>query len=290
MPHIAACPDADEKSARIYPITEISQLGPFLYLPLFLQQCDPQKQEPAQSQNSLCGRSVCLSSARPLLKAYLALFTALAAAVFLFLNLLSCAHPTTGSIADPMSPSTLESDTMLISRTVAVFEKCSEGKPQSLRGQCHTALAELISCSQILGRGESRKVTVPYFGLVGITRAENVPVHSPGIYDDASVRTTSVVNPTPASSVLGQPHDDVFPSRSVEDDMFFAYHGPWERHLQESSWPSQSVEHGLDPSRLVLGQYLDPGFPVWSQGRHLLDTQRVQPRDTGYSSHFPPVY
>ena len=74
MPHIAACPDADEKSARIYPITEISQLEPFLYLPLFLQQCGPQKQEPAQSQNSLCGRSVCLNSARPLLKAYLALY------------------------------------------------------------------------------------------------------------------------------------------------------------------------------------------------------------------------
>jgi hypothetical protein len=105
-----------------------------------------------------------------------------------------------------------------------------------------------------------------YFGLVGITRAENVPVHSPGIYDDASVRTTSVVNPTPARakmipadvsprghgtrrtyrplrSVKGRRH------HAVEDDMFFAYHGPWERHLQESSWPSQSVEHGLDPSQ-----------------------------------------
>jgi hypothetical protein len=280
MPHIAACPDADEKSARLYRITEISQLKTFLYLPLFLQQCDPHKQELAQSQNSLYGRSICLNSARPLLKAYLALydmeptaavmdnsikltsFTALAAAVILFLNLLAGAHPTTGSIADPTSPSTLESDTMLISRTVAVFEKCSEGKPQSLCGQCHTALAELISCSQILGIGESRKITVPYFGLVEITRAENVPAHSPKIRDDESVRTTSVVNPTPASFVLDEQHDEVLPSWNVADDMFFAYHGPWESHLQESSWPIQSVEDGLDPSNVVLGQYLDPGFPV----------------------------
>jgi hypothetical protein len=280
MPHIAACPDADEKSARLYRITEISQLKTFLYLPLFLQQCDPYKRELAQSQNSLYGRSICLNSTRPLLKAYLALydmgptaavmdnsmkltsFTALAAAVILFLNLLAGAHPTTGSIADPTSPSTLESDTMLISRTVAVFEKCSEGKPQSLCGQCHTALAELISCSQILGRGESRKITVPYFGLVEIARGENVPAHSPGIRNYESVRTTSVVDPTPASFVLNEQHDEVFPSWTVADDMFFAYHGPWESHLQESSWPIQSVEDGLDPSNVVLGQYLDPGFPV----------------------------
>ncbi|OQE24923.1 hypothetical protein PENFLA_c009G02460 [Penicillium flavigenum] len=120
-------------------------------------------------------------------------FTALAAAIILFLNLLAGAHPTTGSIADPMSPSTLEYDTMLTSRTVA-----------------------------ILGRGESRKITVPYFGSVEIARAEHVPVHSPGIHDDESMRTT---NPTPASFVLNEPHDEVFPSWTVANDMFFAYHG-----------------------------------------------------------------
>lgn len=100
----------------------------------------------------------------------------------------------------------------------------------------------------------------PYFGLVEINRAEHVPVHSLAIYDDASVRTTSVVNPTPASLVLDEPHDDVFPSWTVEDDIFFAYHGPWESHLQESSWLSQSVEDDLDPRDVVLGQYLDRVF------------------------------
>ncbi|CAI7592044.1 unnamed protein product [Penicillium palitans] len=173
-------------------------------------------------------------------------FTALAAAVVLFLNLLASSHPTTEPIANPTRPLTLESDTMLINRTVAAFEACSEGEPQSLR---------------VLGKGESREITVPYFGLVETTREKHVPLHSLGIFeDDGVVQTTSMVNPTAAGFVFDEPHDEAFSSLTVADDIFFAYHGPWENHPQESCWPSQSVEAGLDPPNVVLGQYLTPEF------------------------------
>ncbi|OQD61439.1 hypothetical protein PENPOL_c017G01112 [Penicillium polonicum] len=278
MPHIAACLDADEKSARLYRITEIFQLKTFLYLPLFLQQCDRHK-ELIQNQNSRHGRNACLSSAQSLLEGYLALydmqpntavvdnsikltsFTALAAAVVLFLNLLASAHPTTEPIADPTSPLTLETDTMLINRTVAAFKACSEGEPQSLCGQCYTALKELISCSQILGKGESRKITVPCFGLVEITREKHVPLHSLGTFEDGGVvQTDSMVNSTAAGFVFDELHDEAFSSLTVTDDIFFAYHGPWESHPQESRWPSQSVEVGLDSPNVLLGQYLTSEF------------------------------
>ncbi|KAJ5396202.1 uncharacterized protein N7487_010505 [Penicillium crustosum] len=278
MPHIAACLDADEKSARLYRIIEIFQLKTFLYLPLFLQQCDRHK-ELVQSQNSRHGRNACLSSAQSLLEAYLALydmqpntavvdnsikltsFTALAAAVVLFLNILASSHPTTEPIADPTRPLMLESHTILINRTVAAFEACSEGEPQSLCRQCYTALTELISCSRILGKGESREITVPYFGLVEITREKHVPLHSLGIFEDDGVeQANSTVNPTAAGFDFDEPHDEVFSSLTVADDIFFAYHGPWESHPQESCWPSQSVEAGLDSPNVVLGQYLTPEF------------------------------
>lgn len=133
MPHIAACPDADERSTRLYRIAEVFQLKIFLYLPLFLQQCDPHTPKLAQGQMVRYGRTACLSSARSLLEVYLVLydmepttaivdnsmklasFTAVTAAVVLFLNLLAGSHPTMETMADSAESSTWESDTMLIS-------------------------------------------------------------------------------------------------------------------------------------------------------------------------------
>lgn len=50
MPDITTCLDGDERSTWLYHITQVSQLKTFLYLPLFLQQCDSHKQKPPQGQ------------------------------------------------------------------------------------------------------------------------------------------------------------------------------------------------------------------------------------------------
>ena len=280
MPDITACPDADERSARLYRLTEVFQLKTFLYLPLFLQHCDTNKQKPTQGQTMhyYYGRTACLNSARSLLKAYLALydmdpttavvdnsmkltsFTALTAAVVLFLNLLAGGHPT-------MTDSTQlsDSDTMhiLINRAAAIFEACSEGKPGSLCGQCHSALADLVSCSQTLGKGESREIVVPYFGSVEITRRESASLGSPEISssDRVAQPTSTMADPTPTNVDEYEHGNDDFPALIVPDDVFFSYHGHWESYLQGSSW-DESLNGGLDPINEDLGCYFGTDFPM----------------------------
>ena len=132
-------------------------------------------------------------------------FTALTAAVVLFLNLLADSDP----IMETMADSTSES-------------------AWSLCGQCHAALAELNSCSQTLGRGESREIRVPYFGAVEITRKEeNNSSSSLKIPpNDRVVQTTSTMaNPAQTSLASDEHGNDVFPSLTVADDVFFSYHG-----------------------------------------------------------------
>ena len=273
MSDITACPDADERSARLYRLTEVFQLKTFLYLPLFLQQCNINKQKPTQGQmmHSYYGRTACLSSARSLLETFLILydmdpttavvdnsmkltsFTALTAAVVLFLNLLAGSHPTESS----------DSDTMLINKAVAVFEACSEGKPRSLCGQCHTALADLVSCSQTLGKGESREIVVPYFGSVEITRKESTSLGSPEISssDRAAQPISTMVDPTPTNVDEYEHGNDDFPALIVPDDVFFSYHGHWESYLQGPSW-DESLDGGLDPINEDLGCYFGTDFPM----------------------------
>lgn len=146
-----------------------------------------------------------------------------------------------------------------------MFEACSEGQTWSLCGQCHTALADLISCSQALGRGESREIMVPYFGGVEITRKEeDASLSSLRIPpNDRVVQTTSTMtNPTPTSLVSDEHGNDIFPALIVADDVFFSYHGFWESHRQEPCWPNGSLEAGLDPTNAVLDYYLAPEFPM----------------------------
>lgn len=99
------------------------------------------------------------------------------------------------------------------------------------------------------------------FWLGGNHREKHVPLHSLGTFEDGGVvQTDSMVNSTAAGFVFDELHDEAFSSLTVTDDIFFAYHGPWESHPQESRWPSQSVEAGLDSPNVLLGQYLTSEF------------------------------
>ncbi|KAK1144769.1 hypothetical protein N8T08_004780 [Aspergillus melleus] len=94
-------------------------------------------------------------------------FTALATAVVVFLNLLAGDHPTSTT-----SESGNASDRILIGRTIGVLQMLSEGQPQSLCGQCHKALADLIYSSQTLDRGGSRQIAMPGLPQGYITHLE----------------------------------------------------------------------------------------------------------------------
>ncbi|KAI9932645.1 hypothetical protein ASPWEDRAFT_193946 [Aspergillus wentii DTO 134E9] len=244
MAQISIYPEAKEKSARLYRITQIHQLKTFLYLPLFLQHCEGGCRKSGQSHSTHYARTACTSSARTLLEAFLALydidpstasvdnsmkltsFSALSAAVVLFLNLLADSQATSDEL-----------DKALISRTVAVFLACSEGQPRSLCGQCHTALEALVSCSQSLDRGARRQISVPYFGLVQISRR-----------NDGAQEHSRDVNPASDSRVPDQPQsdDNLILLPTLSDDMFFSYNGPWENHEQDSFWSGQGIDAGID--------------------------------------------
>jgi hypothetical protein len=285
MPHIAACPDVDERYARLYRVTEVFQLKTFLYLPLFLQHCGTEKQKLGQLQSALYGRTACLNSARSLIEAYLVLydtnpatatmdnsmkltsFTALTAAVVLFLNLLTGDHSPSGHIADSSGSSTMQVDTALINRAAAVFEACSEGQSRSLCGQCHTALADLISCSQTLSRGESRNISVPFFGTVEVIRKETTAsTHSPAARIPVNNENIHTVSTTLSPSILDfapdESHDIVLPASTIGDDIFFTYHGPWESHQQEPCWPGEFLEANVSSSNISLDQDYISGFPL----------------------------
>ncbi|KNG88999.1 hypothetical protein ANOM_002423 [Aspergillus nomiae NRRL 13137] len=143
MEQISLCEDISEKHARLYRLANIHQLKAHLYLPFFLQ------------SSARIDNSVKLSG-----------FSALTAAVIVFLHLL-------GRDTSWGTTSKLDSkwyDQSLISRTRSALKDCSEDQPSSLSGQCHAALEELVTSCQSLAKGTSRQIAVPYFGIVTVHR------------------------------------------------------------------------------------------------------------------------
>lgn len=254
--------DKHQKSARLYRLLQIHQLKAFLYLPYFLQHSETQKRTFAQGHASQYGKAACENSARSFLEAFIALydldpttaqvdnsmkltaFSALSAGVVLYLNIIS---------AKQKGPSeSAEADMNLIHRTISILHVCSWDQSQSLCGQCHRALNELVSCAQMIDHGESRQVIVPYFGAITISRnmwdtaSHDNETNAPNVGSD---RLPVEVQPAPHDSGsfdnLGLIPPPLF------DDIFFSYQGHWDSHETDSDWLQQSVDldlyqYGLD--------------------------------------------
>jgi hypothetical protein len=260
MGEILACSDEPNKTARLYRLAQIHQLKAFLYLPFFLQTCDTKAGGVKQRHGDQYGRSACTNSSRAFLDVFHALFdidpgtasvdnsikltafTALSMAVVLYLNSMSCKQ-------DPppqTEPSShfIESDIALIRRSISILQICSEGRRESLCGQSHRALLELISCGSTINQGGSRQVTVPYFGIITIIRgkeneASNVDEtldRSYGVED-----TQSRLQPASSGEDIQLNNADLF-SPILFDDMVFLYQGPWEMHEPDSDWLNQEPD------------------------------------------------
>ncbi|KAH8426599.1 uncharacterized protein LDX57_004334 [Aspergillus melleus] len=269
MGQIFACREVKEQSARLYRLMQIYQLKTFLYLPLFLQDCEiEQRQEQnlyqSQRHGARFSRVACVDNARSLLESFLALynldpakaimdnsvkltgFTALAAAVVVFLNLLAD-HPTS-----TVSESGNESDRILIRRTIEVLQTLSEGQPRSLCGQCHQALADLIHSSQTLNRGGSRQIAVPYFGLVEISRGgdHEASTNSSGTHEQHMASLDFLTaEPDPGvenNHVSDLSDNDPLAFPTFFDDVVFTYEGPWGIPDMESFWPGPTMDYGVD--------------------------------------------
>lgn len=178
---VSSCPDAKEKYTRIFRITQVHQLKSYLHFPLFLQRADEVKRA--------YGRSVCVDSSRSLLETFLVIyddnptravmdnnikltgFSAFAAAVTLFLHILNCGQTTTAGRASASHANWRDEN--IISRTMIALKDCAGSQANSLCGQCHTALEGLVSTCREAGNGKTRKILLPYFGVVSIGQKQD---------------------------------------------------------------------------------------------------------------------
>lgn len=244
LAQISVCQDAKEKYIRIFRVAQIHQLKSFLYLPLFLQPTGYGQGHDRQGY----ARTACVSSARAVLEAFMEIyesnpstasidngikltgFTALTAAVILFLSL-------TGELRGEQR----RHDEGLINRTNVALEGCSEGKPRSLCGQCHTTLETLVASSRAIGRGAAvQKVTVPYFGVLSIGRRQ----HSPATEGLDQNETNTV----PCDNVAEMDGNALDLSL---DDIFWSYQGPWMEHCDMEFLPiaeDESFSHFKFPA------------------------------------------
>lgn len=199
---------------------------------------------------------VCVNSSRTLLKAFLEVyddspdrggtdnnikltgFSAFAAAVTLFLYLLDGGYTTTDKSAPGQQGNEYDED--LVSRTMAALDHCSDNKPSSLCGQCHTALAGLISLCQEMESGVTRRIALPYFGIVSIGSKPDRPNHGDGHNLANSSAGQNICENGPSgpaqhtiSDILGLP--------IPVDDIFWDYHGPL--MINGPLQPSQPVDN-----------------------------------------------
>lgn len=235
LAQISVCQDAKEKYIRIFRVTQIHQLKSFLYLPLFLQPTGDSQGHDRQGY----ARTACGGSARAVLEAFLEIyesnqsmasidngvkltgFTALTAAVILFLSLIG-----------DLSGDHRRHYEGLIDRTNAALEGCSEGKPRSLCGQCHTTLEALVTSSRDVGKGAAvQKVAVPYFGFLSIGRRQHSPAGE-GLDQDEANTVPNDVAPDVDDNALDP---------SLED-IFWSYQGPWMGHCDMACLPTAEDE------------------------------------------------
>ncbi|KAE8374978.1 hypothetical protein BDV26DRAFT_299935 [Aspergillus bertholletiae] len=246
--------DEPDKSARLYRLTHIHQLKTFLYLPVFLKACEKKDGRLKQGGGDEYGKLACTNSARAFLNAFLALFdldpgtasvdnsikltafTALSSAAVLYLNGMSCNRGLTPQ-REQSSHST-ESDMALVFRSISVLQICSEGRQDSLCGQCHRALVELTSCGSAIHESGSRQVPVPYFGIITITRRPEAEA-----LRGNETRSDTQSRPQLAPNAQDLPIDNTDGiSPFLFDDMVFLYQGPWETPGVGFDWPNQEVD------------------------------------------------
>ncbi|RAH46198.1 Zn(II)2Cys6 transcription factor [Aspergillus brunneoviolaceus CBS 621.78] len=268
---IAASPDGSDKSARLYRLSHIHQLKAFLYLPYFLQSLETTTTT-TMAEPGHCaayGRTTCARSARAFLQAFVALydldprtaqvdnsmkltaFTALAAGVVLYLNLPSTQRSPVTPRPPPPMPENLESPTeavdwTLIHRTIAVLQVCAEDKAHSLCGQCHRALRDLVVGGGTCDEGHPRRITVPYFGVITITRRQHGDPFirlSQGLPGEENVVPPALpLTPCGSDNNSGSnlpplaPFEGIPSTLPVFDDIAFSYHGPWASHQMGTDW------------------------------------------------------
>ncbi|CAG8111827.1 unnamed protein product [Penicillium salamii] len=257
---ILTSPDVPNKSARLYRLTHIHQLKSFLYLPLFLQISGTRNGRAEQRHGVKYGISTCTNSARSFLGAFFTLFdldpstaaadnsikltalTALCAAVVLYLNSLSSGEkdPSQTDQSRPFS----DPDIALVYRVIFILQVCSEGREESLCGQCHQALHKLISCGDEIDLGGSRQISVPCFGIITLMRGKGVEasnISETGNWDPELADTHSH-----SQAASGGEHiqlENVDPiSPLLFDDMFFSYQGPWNPNELEFDWLNQGID------------------------------------------------
>ncbi|CAG8299521.1 unnamed protein product [Penicillium salamii] len=235
--------DRPHQSARFYRILQINQLKAFLYLPHFLQRREPQNEKYQSGPASHYGKNACVNSARSFLEAFLALydldpttaqvdnsmkltaFSVLAAGVVLYLDVIS-------NTKRAEHTESVEVDINLICRTTSILQMCSGDQVDSLCGQCHRALHELVSCCGTMDQGSSREIIVPCFGAITISR--NVcdtteTIDETGVRDIALESSGAEFQPGPSDYGSAFDNTDFIPPTLFED-MLFSYEGPWDSH------------------------------------------------------------
>ncbi|OJZ89759.1 hypothetical protein ASPFODRAFT_30619 [Aspergillus luchuensis CBS 106.47] len=226
LEQIRRCRDAKDRHTRAFRLAHVHSLKAQLYMPLFLQGAQGDKQE--------YSRMACVRSARTLLEAYLLLHesdpaaartdncikqsapSALTAAVIVFLNMLGYGrNDAAGAVQERAAEKVY--DDGLIERTLIALNSWSEDQPGSLSGQCHATLKDLVKSSRGLHKGERREIVVPYFGRVTVDRKEG-----PSQAADPWLETSSGEGPLLESNA-----DSIAAWPALYDDFYLTYSGPW---------------------------------------------------------------
>lgn len=108
---------------------------------------------------------------------------------------------------------------------MTALEHCSGSRPSSLCGQCHTALASLVSVCQEMESGVSCRIALPYFGVVSIGSKPNASNHGGGRERSNSLVDRSISGYEP-SAPAQHTNMDVLDRPFPVDDIFWDCHGP----------------------------------------------------------------
>jgi hypothetical protein len=240
---IKSCPDLKLRITRAYRAVHFYQLRTYIHLPLMLRV--------ATNERYRFSLKSCMDDSRRLLEGYLIIFdtnpsatsdgsmmnlTAFIAAVVLLLGLLSY-----GTCKDKPWYSTgcQPGDLDMINRTIAAINSGSTGLAGALCKQCGSALQTMLDMAQTPTMTGARKVVLPYFGTVSLTRSfpsETLQVASTCTGKLPPTRCNGQINNqssggSESGAFLGLPTSD--PGLSLD------YSGPYMADAGLGSWFSE---------------------------------------------------